>query len=441
MIQTKTTPEQQGFVRRDYGLSSHKLPFKSPFFYGWVIVVMGALGLFFSGPGQTYSVSVFIDAYIEAFGWDRTLVSSIYSGATLLAGLLLFVVGKLVDRFGQRPMTVAVALLLGLACLWNSFVMGPVMLFIGFFLIRLLGQGSMTLLPNTLVPQWFVRYRGRAISFMSVGVLLSAAAFPPLNNWLIQNWGWPVAWRVWFVVLVFFFAPLALYLIRNKPEDVGLLPDNDRRRKSTGSVGTTMSTSSIQEESWTLKEAMRTRAFWLILFCVGVPSMVNTGITFHLFSILAESGIGRGTTAFLLSLVPLIGFVCSLAAGFIMEKVKVHYVLCVTFLIELGSIMILLLGSSVYTILFFVLLWGIFEGFLRVCVGVVWPNYFGREHLGTIRSVVTTVTVIGSALGPLPFGIAYDLYGRYSEVLLLIMLFPLLAVFAAILSPPPVKKA
>ncbi|GGK30895.1 MFS transporter [Caldalkalibacillus thermarum] len=404
------------------------------------IVVMGALGLFFSGPGQTYSVSVFIDAYIEAFGWDRTLVSSIYSGATLLAGLLLFVVGKLVDRFGQRPMTVAVALLLGLACLWNSFVMVPVILFIGFFLIRLLGQGSMTLLPNTLVPQWFVRYRGRAISFMSVGVLLSAAAFPPLNNWLIQNWGWPVAWRVWFVVLVFFFAPLALYLIRNKPEDVGLLPDNDRRRKSTGSVGTTMSTSSIQEESWTLKEAMRTRAFWLILFCVGVPSMVNTGITFHLFSILAESGIGRGTTAFLLSLVPLIGFVCSLAAGFIMEKVKVHYVLCVTFLIELGSIMILLLGSSVYTILFFVLLWGIFEGFLRVCVGVVWPNYFGREHLGTIRSVVTTVTVIGSALGPLPFGIAYDLYGRYSEVLLLIMLFPLLAVFASILSPS-VKKA
>lgn len=78
------------------------------FYYGWVIVFIGGLGVFFSGPGQTYSNSIFIDQYINDFGWSRTEVSSIYSGATLAAGLLMMLVGRFIDRFGQRTMMVAV---------------------------------------------------------------------------------------------------------------------------------------------------------------------------------------------------------------------------------------------------------------------------------------------------------------------------------------------
>jgi len=116
-------------------------PVQTPFFYGWVIVLIAALGMFFSGPGQTFTMSVFIDAYIRDFGWSRSLISSLYSFATLLSGLILFSVGRLVDRYGQRIMMTAVAALLGLACLWNSFITGPIMLFIGFFMLRLFGQG------------------------------------------------------------------------------------------------------------------------------------------------------------------------------------------------------------------------------------------------------------------------------------------------------------
>ncbi len=123
-------------------------------------------------------------------------------------------------------MTTVIATLLGLACLWNSFVTGPLMLFIGFFMLRLLGQGSMTLLPQTLVPQWFIDKRGRAISLMMLGIIVSSTILPPLNTWLIQTWDWSFAWRIWFVLLFFFYAPMAYFFIRNKPEDIGLLPDN-----------------------------------------------------------------------------------------------------------------------------------------------------------------------------------------------------------------------
>jgi MFS family permease len=148
---------------------STRLPFHTPFYYGWVIVGISALGIFFSGPGQTFTNSVFIESYIRDFDMSRTTVSTIYSLATLLSGLLLFSVGKLTDRLGRRIMLTAVGFLLGMACLGNSLVVGSITLFVGFFFIRILGQGSMTLIPSTLVSQWFIKRRGRALSFAGLG--------------------------------------------------------------------------------------------------------------------------------------------------------------------------------------------------------------------------------------------------------------------------------
>jgi len=81
--------------------SQGKTPVNPPFFYGWIIVAISALGLFFSGPGQTYSISVFINAYITDLGLSRSLISSLYSLASLTAGLSLFMVGRLINRYGQ----------------------------------------------------------------------------------------------------------------------------------------------------------------------------------------------------------------------------------------------------------------------------------------------------------------------------------------------------
>lgn len=84
-------------------------------------------------------------------------------------------------------MVTAVSFLLGLACLWNAFVATPVMLLFGFFMIRFLGQGSMTLIPSTLVSQWFIAYRGRALSFMAIGGFASSALVPLINTWMLTH--------------------------------------------------------------------------------------------------------------------------------------------------------------------------------------------------------------------------------------------------------------
>ena len=233
--------------------SSTSAPFKTDFYYGWVIVFIAGLGVFFSGPGQTYSVSVFIDSYIKDFGWSRSHVSAVYSLATLAAGICMFFVGRFVDKWGQRKMSVIVGIGLALASFWNSIVVNTAMLFIGFFLIRLLGQGSMSLIPNTLVPQWFITKRGKALSLMAIGGFASSAALPPLNAWLVATWGWSFSWKVWGVLLLVVFVPLAFFLIRNKPEDIGEYPDGFKPDWTIDPSDPSKASKPAQELNWTVQ--------------------------------------------------------------------------------------------------------------------------------------------------------------------------------------------
>ncbi|MBT2285303.1 MFS transporter [Paenibacillus polymyxa] len=412
-----------------------KIPFTPPFFYGWIIVVISGMGLFFSGPGQTYSISTFINAYIEEFDWSRSLISSLYSVATFLAGMCLFIVGRAVNRWGQRKVMFIVAVILGASCLWNSMAVTPVMLFMGFFMTRLFGQGAMTLVPVTLVSQWFVTYRGRAFSLMTVGTFAGSAFIPMINTWLITNWGIQEAWLFWGFLLCLFFAPLAYYITRNTPESVSLLPDN-RVRQPLATEST-----EVYEENWTLKEAMRTRAFWLLLICASIPAMVNTGLVFHLISIFGSKGIDATFSAFVLSLMALTSFPVTFISGFINERYKTNHILAVVFMGQALTMLILVFTGNTGGAIAFGIIRGIVAGFESITLNTIWPNYFGRASIANIQGVTMTSTVIGSAFGPLPFGFAFDFFGGYTEIIWIMLLFPVIGCFFALISPKPVKKA
>ncbi|SDK30896.1 MFS transporter [Sediminibacillus albus] len=482
---------------------SNDLPLVNPpFFYGWIIVFVAGLSVFFSGPGQTYSISIFIDHYIADFDYSRSYVSGIYSTATLCAGFTLFLVGRLVDRFGQRAMMAVVASMLAVACFWNALLTGAIMMFIGIFLLRLFGQGSMTLLPNTLVPQWFRAKRGRALSLMTIGGFASPALFPPLNTWLIDQMGWRAAWVFWGILLVAVFVPLAILFVRNQPKDIGEVPDGDNRKArqrhwsfmdaartkvfwivlagllliisvwlinryswmsaiTLWAVIVLVITPAVSlfvrylnkkrddrsspvnpnieenEVNWTLKEAMRTRTFWFILFAVSVPALVNTGVTFHIVSIADGKGLSPETAALILSLMAIFGFPVSFIVGYLVDRISVHYILAVTFLGHIISLVILLFTNSAVMAIIFGVMWGIVNGFERITLSIVWPNYFGREHLGSIKGLAQTCMVVSSAFGPLPFGLFYDWFGGYQEILLVMLLLPVTAGILALFAPQP----
>jgi len=406
---------------------------RPPLFYGWYMVMVAGLGVFFSGPGQTYFISVFIDRYITEFDWTRSEVSIIYSAATLTSAFCLFFIGRLVDRLGQRTMLTGASILLACACFYNGFVTNLTMLFFGIFVLRLFGQGSMTLIPNTLVPQWFLVKRGRALSYMAIGGFLSAAAFPPINVWLVRQIGWERTWWLWGELILVVFTPIAYRYVRNRPEDIGMLPDGHKESHDTDS-----SSKIVQlKQDFTLKETLRTPAFWLILSCIGIPALVNTAITFHLISIFDQQGLSPSVAALVLSLMAIIGFPITFIAGRIIDTVKINYVLAGIFVTELIFMMLLQITTTPLLAVLFGVIWGISNGFERIALNYVWPFYFGRIALGSISGIATSVMVLGSAIGPLPFGLAFDAVGNYTQVIWWSMVFPVIGVIASLSARKP----
>ncbi|RKD31398.1 MFS transporter [Thermohalobacter berrensis] len=403
-----------------------------PFYYGWIIVVIAALGIFFSGPGQTYSISIFIDKYIESFDWSRSFISASYSIATLTAGFALPFIGRKIDYIGHRKMMTIIPVLLGIICFWMSYLSNIIMLFIGFFFLRLLGQGSMTLMPSTLVPKWFINKRGLALSLMSIGGCLSSALIPVLNNYLIINFGVKFTWRTLGILLILIMSPIGWFFVRNEPEDIGLKPDGN------GNTFDFKNKIVINDEkSWTLKEAMTTKAFWLILFCMLIPSMINTGLTFHIVSIIEGKGYSSTFAASILSIVAITQFPFTFIAGYSVDKFKVHYIKGINYLLLLLGLIIMAYSKDSIWLIGYGILNGIFIAFDSVSTNVIWPNYFGRKYLGSIRGIAMTAIVIGSSLGPLPLGFAYDFFHGYKEILTLMMIFPLLGSIACFISRPP----
>lgn len=141
----------------------------SRFYYGWLMLAVGMVGNFCSGPGQTFTVSVFIDPLIAEFGLSRAAISSAYATGTMIGALGLSLVGVLIDRHGSRVVLTGAGAMLGVTCWLFPQAGGLAGLYLLFTAQRFFGQGTIPLACNNLVSQWFLRRRGLALSLLGVG--------------------------------------------------------------------------------------------------------------------------------------------------------------------------------------------------------------------------------------------------------------------------------
>ena len=167
--------------------STDKLIKVIPFFYGWVILFVAALVHFSSAPGQTYVSSIFIDHMIDDLGWSRTTFSSLYTAGSMTAAIFMVAAGRALDKFGARKTLTTLCLMMFLATFWMSGVDSLWKLFVGYALLRTIGQGSFGLVATTMVSTWFIRIRGRATAISSVGGAASLALFPFIVHILIER--------------------------------------------------------------------------------------------------------------------------------------------------------------------------------------------------------------------------------------------------------------
>jgi MFS family permease len=392
---------------------------------------VAALGMFASGPGQSHIFSVFIMPIGRDLAISHTSVSSAYAMATLVAAFGLPYVGRLVDRYGVRPVLLCVAVLLGFAAIAFGAVAGMATLALGFGALRFLGQGSLMLCSANLAAQWFHRKRGFALSLMGLGFSLSIAAHPPLAQWLIDQIGWRTAWFWLGIMTWLLLVPAVALLVENKPESIGLVPDGcpvedgASRGAAAAEVGLTVS------------QALRTPAFWVIGLSLATLSILVTGLFFHQVSIFRHAGLTPQMAAWVFPISAVSMVLAMPVLGRMLDRLPTKPMFAAAMMTMTATILALVLVDDPATGALYGVVFGIGNATIHTHMSYVWPRFFGRRHLGSIQGTAQTIGVMGASIGPLPLGAAFDLYGDYTAALLVLAALPVLCSVAILLMRPP----
>ena len=408
-----------------------------PFNYGWIIVVVAWLGMFMSGPGQTFVVAIFVDPIIEDTGWSRTTVSAVYSAGSICAFVGAFIAGRAFDKFGARIVLIAVAALFGLATVLMGQVTHPAHLFLGFWGIRSLGQTALSMVSTSTVNVWFIRLRGRATAITSLAAPVSEIALPPLIYLLIISNGWRSTWVILGMAIWIVLLPPAILLVRRTPESVGLKPDMGR--KDVLQLKETQA--GVQEDNWTSKQAMKTKAFWLLIFAGTAGSLIGTAMTFHHMSLMNSRGIANTEATLILSLTAAVGVFSTILTGYLLDKLPNRFILAAGQIMLMASMAWTFLIQNLWHAAIYGIFTGMTQGLIYTTMIVIFPNYFGRKHLGTIMGVATIGMVVSSGLGPLPFGALYEISNNYDLAIISFLPLPALCALAAVFAPPPKLKS
>lgn len=401
---------------------------RTPFFYGWVILGAGTLGLVLTSPGQTYAMAVFLEHLLRDLDLSRSTVSALYTAGTLLGGFGLPYVGRMVDRYGCRPSGTVIGVLFGLACFGMAAVQGPLSLLLGFTGIRLLGQGSLGLVSNNVMNQWWVRRRGVVMGVSGMAMsLLGVGLFPPLLNRLIAEVGWRAAYAVLGAGLLAVLPGAAFLLFRERLERYGLLPDGGLREEEALPA----------HEDWTWEEAVRTPAFWLIGSGLSALALLITGLHFHAVSLFEAGGLTRTLAADMFLPLAVTTSVVTVTGGVLRDRLPMRVLLAAALALQTAGLLLARELTTVPQALVYSVVLGATAGLFHLMFGVVWADYFGRRHLGAIAGTGTTLVIAGSAAGPLPLALAHEALGSYDLALQVLALLPIgLAVATLFLKTP-----
>lgn len=421
MAEHRQAPADQGM--RSGGLPA-RLSKRFPFFYGWVIVGVGVVGLLSGGPGQSSVMAVFMTSMLPDLGLSRSAISGAFTLGTLIAAVGMGPVGRLTDQFGGRVIMATGALLLGATCLFMASVDNLVKLVIGYGLLRLMVQGPITLTGTTLVAQWFVRQRGKAQGVVTMGLTSAFAIFPPLAQFLIDWLSWRPAWvaiglLVWLMTL-----PPILLLVRSRPEELGLQPDGDHSSESAEQSGERLSARPA-ESAWTAGQAVRTVTFWLLSSAIAVTWLAGSGLNFHQVAILVEHGLSEQFAALMYTVAAVVSVPATIATGYLVDRLPARRLLVALLIIQTLSAWSIIWSLTPLAAVLYAALNGILIGSTSVINAVVFQAYYGRRHLGSIRGITMVVNVGASAFGPFPLGLARDLLGAYDPGLWLVGALPL----------------
>jgi MFS family permease len=191
-------------------------------------------------------------------------------------------------------------------------------------------------------------------------------------------------------------------------------------------------------DDWTAKEALRNRVFWMVLMATAASSLVLPGTVVYRVSYWEGVGLSTGQIALATVIDPLAVTVTGLIVGLLAERVQTRYLGLIGGLLVAASMLWMVFARDSFFYLFmYNITWGLGMGFNITVANIIWPNYFGRRYLGTIRGMIFPVAVGASAISAPLFAILLDATGDSGWVWMISVAGFLIYAALLIASKPP----
>ena len=411
------------------------------FFYGWIIVIVVFIGDFMASGVGPFNVPLFFKPMTDSMGWSLTQLTVALTAQAIAGMVISPLVGPLLDRYGARPVMAGGAIIAGVGLIFLMGIQEVWEFWVIYAIVGALGLHEMGQFTGpVVVSKWFVRLRGSAMAFATIGVSAGAMVMAPIIGFLIPSIGWRQTWGVMGVSLLIIMVPTILILMRRQPEDLGLLPDGDPPVGSEDSLSATASTRQTQEPSWTLGQALKTKTLWILIISLNLVGLMVSPIITHTVPYLTlQESMSIQMVSVVLVLRQVGGSFSKLMWGFLVERIPVRYCLAAMYAIRSLGPLCLVLFPYPYNVPPFVLFTGLGAA-MSVLQPVVFANYYGRAFIGTIQGTMRPLLGISQLAGPLLVAIVFDATGTFDVAFAACVVVGLVAAAIALLATPPTHK-
>ena len=317
---------------------------------GWLMVGFMLLLSVLSYVGSGVAVAQWVQLALvrpppEGLGWSVSFAGSLYGSAAFAAGTTTVAFGWAVDRIGSTRSTCLCSSMLALACLAGSFTPMPqadgsgatasaVVLWLVCFVFAGCRNSFAQLIPRKLISYWFWRRRGRAFAYIQAGSFIGGAMAPYANVWMIESLGWRRAWQCWSAVIALYGLSAAAF-VRDEPAalpaceqlrlgKIGALVKEEEKQpilsEGTAAPADSAAAMELEEPSFTLREAMGTKALWALFVLVFCRNVIIDGVEFHLLAICRDGSLTLLESTTTVAAVSLAAAMGNLVSGFVAER-------------------------------------------------------------------------------------------------------------------------
>ena len=394
----------------------------TPFYYGWLVLGLSGAGAFVATVVAGVVLGGVQSYILEDTNWPRTSIGLASSCGVWLSGLFAPFAGRLADRYGPRWLMPVGVIVLGVSLV----AIGGVHTAWQFFLAAVIGRAVsqpflIGVVPRTMAVNFFNRRRNIALAFTGIYRPISGALIIQAFSVIALLADWRTAFRLAGFFSLFLAIPMVI-IMRRRPEDIGLLPDGARATAATGPSGSAPAgrggRGAAAQPSWTSREAMRTKAFWMVSMVAFLNVTGSSGLGFSLVPYLHEfAGLTTPQAAGVLSISTFLAL-SSLVWGQVAGKLTPRWCIVAAMAVSTLATLALLQVNSLGAAYAYGVFWGLFHSALEVLMYMVLADYFGRDSYGSIAGAMRPFEAGGLGLGQIVGPVVYDLTGSYTILIL-----------------------